>query len=261
MDGNFHAEQMRMRNPGNDVPLMPGKMFMVNPGPYEDHLLVAKEVKMVSFTTWTISLGPMLTRGQPSTCHDHKAVSQANADRHKLAVTGIGATSCARHGCFVPHSVVNFQKGERQMNMDYSLSNALGYQSKGLTHVYLCYDIICQYHVHLDKRFAGNPHLHMPSGLVLYKCIGLFHVHGHQAVCEVRHSLTFTKGAGEVDGEIIETQWSTTNRISGSTRTMSTSHRQETLDRHMNDWNWKKMITMGTSPGLPLPHPHHLNNR
>lgn len=147
------------------------------------------------------------------------------------------------------------------MNMDYSLSNALGYQSKGLTHVYLCYDIICQYHVYLDKRFAGNPHLHMPSGLVLYKCIGLFHVHGHQAVCEVRHSLTFTKGAGEVDGEIIETQWSTTNRISGSTRTMSTSHRQETLDRHMNDWNWKKMITMGTSPGLPLPHPHHLNNR
>ncbi|KAH9927710.1 uncharacterized protein B0H18DRAFT_1118236 [Fomitopsis serialis] len=229
MDGNFHAEQMRMRNPGNDVPLMPGKMFMVNPGPYEDHLLVAKEVKM------------------PSTCHDHKAVSQANADRHKLAVTGIGATSCARHGCFVPHSVVNFQKGERQMNMDYSLSNALGYQSKGLTHVYLCYDIVCQYHVYLDKRFAGNPHLHMPSGLVLYKCIGLFHVHGHQAVCEVRHSLTFTKGAGEVDGEIIETQWSTTNRISGSTRTMSTSHRQETLDRHMNDWNWKKMITMVAS--------------
>ncbi|KAH9915823.1 uncharacterized protein B0H18DRAFT_959133 [Fomitopsis serialis] len=204
MDGNFHAEQMRMRNPGNDVPLMPGKMFMVNPGPYEDHLLVAKEVKMVSFTTRAITLGPVLTSGQPSTCHDHKAVSQANADRHKLAVTGIGATSCARHGCFVPHSVVNFQKGERQMNMDYSLSNALGYQSKGLTHVYLCYDIICQYHVYLDKR-----------GLVLYKCIGLFHVHGHQAVCE---------HPDDVD-----------------------VHRQETLDRHMNDWNWKKMITMVAS--------------
>ncbi|KAH9914864.1 uncharacterized protein B0H18DRAFT_1125250 [Fomitopsis serialis] len=28
---------------------------------------------------------------------------------------------------------------------------------------------------------------------------------------------------------------------------MSTSHRQETLNRHMNNWNWKKMITMVAS--------------
>jgi hypothetical protein len=27
--------------------------------------------------------------------------------------TGIGACACARHECFVPHSVVDFQKGER----------------------------------------------------------------------------------------------------------------------------------------------------
>ncbi|KAH9912946.1 uncharacterized protein B0H18DRAFT_889089, partial [Fomitopsis serialis] len=232
MDGNFHAEQMKMRRPENDVPLMPGKMFMVHPGPYEEHLKVAKDVKM------------------HSSCNDHKAVSQANADRHKLAVTGIGATSCLRHGCFVPHSVVNYQKGERQMNMDYSLSNALGYRSRGIGHVYLSYDIMCQYHVHLNDRFADNPHLHYPGGLVLYKCIGLFHIHGHKAECELRHSLTFTEGAGEADGEIIETQWSGINPVSGSTRTMSTSHRQETLDRHMNNWNWKKMITMANRPLL-----------
>ncbi|KAH9916158.1 uncharacterized protein B0H18DRAFT_1124455 [Fomitopsis serialis] len=212
MDGNFHAEQMKMRKPEND-----------------EHLKVAKDVKM------------------HSSCNDHKAVSQANADRHKLAVTGIGATSCLRHGCFLPHSVVNYQKGERQMNMDYSLSNALGYRSRGIGHVYLSYDIMCQYHVHLDDRFDQNPHLEMPGGLVLYKCIGLFHIHGHKAECELRHSLTFTEGAGQADGEIIETQWSGINPVSGSTRTMSTSHRQETLDRHMNNWNWKKMITMVAS--------------
>ncbi|KAH9912329.1 uncharacterized protein B0H18DRAFT_828051, partial [Fomitopsis serialis] len=229
MDGNFHAEQMKMRKPENDVPLMPGKMFMVHPGPYEEHLRVAKDVKMVRV------------------CNDHKAVSQANADRHKLAVTGIGATSCLRHGCFLPHSVVNYQKGERQMNMDYSLSNALGYRSRGIGHVYVSYDIMCQYHVHLNDRFDDNPYLQMPGGLVLYKCIGLFHIHGHKAECELRHSLTFTEGAGEADGEIIETQWSGINPVSGSTRSMSTSHRQETLDRHMNNWNWKKMITMVAS--------------
>jgi hypothetical protein len=26
---------------------------------------------------------------------------------------GVGAAACPRHGCFVPHSVVDFQKGER----------------------------------------------------------------------------------------------------------------------------------------------------
>jgi len=27
--------------------------------------------------------------------------------------TGIGACACARHGCFLPNSVVDFQKGEK----------------------------------------------------------------------------------------------------------------------------------------------------
>ncbi|TFY67309.1 hypothetical protein EVJ58_g1716 [Rhodofomes roseus] len=226
MDGNFSAEQMKMRRPENDVPIMPGKMFLVHDGPYQEHLKVAKDVKMTS------------------TCNDHKAVSQANADRHKLAVTGIGATACSRHGCFVPHSVVNFQKGERQMNMDYSLSNAIQYRAHEKQPVVVLYDIMCQYGVHLRKRFADNPHLSMPQDLTLWKGIGLFHVHGHQDSCEVRYSPTFMAGAGNVDGEILETMWASLNRISGTTRSMSSSHRQETLDRHMNDWNYKKMITI-----------------
>ncbi|EPS94011.1 hypothetical protein FOMPIDRAFT_1135044 [Fomitopsis schrenkii] len=85
----------------------------------------------------------------------------------------------------------------------------------------------------------------MPRNLIIDKGISLFHVHGHKRECELRYSPTFIKGMGETDGEILETLWSTFNKISISTRTMSTSHRQETLDRHMNDWNWKKMLTMG----------------
>ena len=48
-----------------------------------------------------------------STCNNHQAINQANAAHGKLEATGIGATACARHGCFVPHNVVDFQKGER----------------------------------------------------------------------------------------------------------------------------------------------------
>jgi hypothetical protein len=55
----------------------------------------------------------LLLTPQRSTCHEHKAVNQGRKDKNHLDVTGIGATACAHHGCFVPHSVVDFQKGER----------------------------------------------------------------------------------------------------------------------------------------------------
>lgn len=50
---------------------------------------------------------------QKSTCSDHKAVNRVNATQGHLQATGIGAVACARHGCFFPQSVVDFQKGER----------------------------------------------------------------------------------------------------------------------------------------------------
>lgn len=47
-----------------------------------------------------------------------------------------------------------------------------------------------------------------------------------------------------VDGEILETLWSTLNSISPSLRTSTLAHRSEVLDDHMNDGNWKKMVSM-----------------
>ncbi|KAI6097374.1 hypothetical protein EDD16DRAFT_1697917 [Pisolithus croceorrhizus] len=49
---------------------------------------------------------------EKSACNNHKAISQASASHGKLNSTGVGATACAQHGCFYPHSVVDFQKGE-----------------------------------------------------------------------------------------------------------------------------------------------------
>ena len=129
--------------------------------------------------------------------------------------------------------------------MDYSLSNALSYNSAGLQNAYVLYDIMCQYGVHLKRRFSKSPYIEIPPGLTLWKGIGLFHVHGHQDACMLRYSPTYLRGAGNVDGEILEKMWASLNKVSGSTRTMSTSHRQETLDLHMNDWNWKKMVSIG----------------
>ena len=50
---------------------------------------------------------------QRSSCQNHRAVNNANTSRGHLHATGVGATACACHGCFVPHSVVDFYKGEQ----------------------------------------------------------------------------------------------------------------------------------------------------
>lgn len=113
MDGNFSAEHMVMRHAEDDVQLTDGSGYMVAPRAYKVHLSVASEDKQVhNFTAFLILLLTLVLM-QRSKCNNHKAVNQANANRKNLEATGIGATACARHGCFCPHSVVDFQKGER----------------------------------------------------------------------------------------------------------------------------------------------------
>ena len=67
----------------------------------------------MSFSLLMVHLVDDIFLAQRSTCANHRAVTQANANRKNLEATGVGACACARHGCFVPHSVVDFQKGER----------------------------------------------------------------------------------------------------------------------------------------------------
>ncbi|KAH9016537.1 hypothetical protein EDB84DRAFT_1567201 [Lactarius hengduanensis] len=223
MDGNFLAEHMRCRSGDADLPLSAGMAFMANPNSYKAHLHSGKEI------------------AQPSTCNTYRAIEQANSSRSHLDVTGIGATACC-HGFFVPTSVVDFQKGERQINMDYSLCKALSYNMKDIPVALVMYDIMCQYRVHFQERVQRSPELSLSSSLQLHTGIGLFHIHGHQDSCLPRFSPSYIPGAKQVDGEIIETLWAPLNNVSRSIRRMSLAHRQEVLDAHMNHSNWKKMV-------------------
>ncbi|KAF8239119.1 hypothetical protein L208DRAFT_1015575, partial [Tricholoma matsutake] len=54
-------------------------------------------------------------------------------------------------------------------------------------------------------------------------------------------SLSFIPGAGQVDGEILESLWSVLNDISHSTQNATISGQIETLDDHVGDSNFKKM--------------------
>ncbi|KAF8262977.1 hypothetical protein EI94DRAFT_1704357 [Lactarius quietus] len=227
MDGNFQAEHMKMRNPENDVPLSEGTGFMVSQKPYELHLQLAIERQ----------------QEKRSTCHDHRVVNNVNKHGGHLESTGIGVTAFI-HGAFVPDSVVDFQKGEVQKNMDYSIFKALNFNMEGIQAALISYDVMCQWSVHMMDRVNGSDYLKLPNNLKLKLAIGLFHIHGHQDTCLARYSPSFIKGGQQIDGETIETLWALLNEITRSTRGMSTSHRQEVIDDHMNDSNWKKLVDL-----------------
>ena len=100
------------------------------------------------------------------------------------------------------------------------------------------------------ERVNDSTFLKLPDNLELRLGIGLFHIHGHQDTCLARYSPSFIEGGRQIDGETIETLWAPLNEISQSTRGMSTSHRQEVIDDHMNDSNWKKLIGVGKCPAI-----------
>ncbi|KIJ11602.1 hypothetical protein PAXINDRAFT_15515 [Paxillus involutus ATCC 200175] len=208
MDGNFSAEHMKLKN-NNDFALTGGTGYFTASPRYQAHLQIADD------------------KQPKSTCHEHKAVNQVHATQKHLAATGIGAIACARHRCFVPDTVVDFQKGEQQVNMDYTLCRALR-KLEGMLRAAIIYNIACQFNVHFGARVSRSDYLKFSDTIQIIWGIGLFHIHG----------------IGKVDGKVLETLWSQLNEICGSTCSMTTMHRREVLNDHMLDSNRKKMLNI-----------------
>jgi hypothetical protein len=106
---------MKMRRPDGDITLMDGTGFFVEEAPYQRHLKTAVELKQVRLksTITSFQLFTLTITSKKPTCVNHKAANEARSGRNNLDVTGVGACACGRHGCFVPHTMVDFQKGER----------------------------------------------------------------------------------------------------------------------------------------------------
>jgi hypothetical protein len=110
-DGNFSADHMRMKRPEDDVKLTNGSGYMVEQQQYREHLANATEIKQV-FPLY-IPDCIFFDFFKKTTCRNYRAMAAAKCNHKNLDTTGIGACACARHGCFVPHCVVGFQKGEK----------------------------------------------------------------------------------------------------------------------------------------------------
>lgn len=134
------------------------------------------------------------------------------------------------------------------MNVDYSVCNALNYNSQGLPESLVVYDVMCQYLVNFQNRLKDvSYYLELDPEVKLLGAIGKFHLADHVDSCFSQWTLNFMKGAGHIDGEIMETLWSGMNKVSGAARSMSKAHRQECLDDYMRDSNWKKTVGIGKS--------------
>ncbi|KAI9568367.1 hypothetical protein HD554DRAFT_1993519, partial [Boletus coccyginus] len=102
VDGNFTAQHMKMRKPEDNISLSDGLAYVITHRPYQDHVSKAR-----------------------FSCQNHRAVNNANTSKSHLCTMGVGATACAHHDCFVPHSVVDFYKDKQHKNVDYSICQAV----------------------------------------------------------------------------------------------------------------------------------------
>ena len=129
----------------------------------------------------------------------------------------------------------------RQINIDYAVCQSLSSMPDN-PWVITIYDVACQWSRNFRHRVEDSKYLEVPSNLQIVPAAGKWHLGAYVIDCFPRFSLNFIQGIGQVDGEVLETLWSVTNKVAGTTWAMGKSHRLEVLDDNMYDSNWKKWV-------------------
>ncbi|KAK7444303.1 hypothetical protein VKT23_015315 [Stygiomarasmius scandens] len=205
---------------------------------------------------------------EKTTCANLKAAQMQNKAKFSGCVTsGIVGITCARHSVFQRGGMVDLTSGERFGLTDYALAGVLATLLLVST-VVLTYDIACQYHVNLVRRFTENLFETPFAGKNLETIVGAIvclvpklHLQGHIANCQYRYSLNFTKFMGRTCGEGIEGTWAEAKQAGGMTREMNAGHRIDTLNALQNDWNLMKMHKLVDSLFTKLKHAKATANR
>ena len=132
----------------------------------------------------------------------------------------------------------------RQINIDYSICQALK-RFPGHVQALIIYDICCQWIIHFRQCVSESEFLELWDSLDITGAVGKWHLAAHIPECFPKFTLNFVEGAGQVEGEILETLWSGLDEVAGLAQAMSVAHHQETVDENMNDSNWRKIIRIG----------------
>lgn len=124
--------------------------------------------------------------------------------------------------------------------MDYALARTL-VEATNQRWIIISYDIWCQYHKHLHKRFDSS----FPEQAKLLERvrgpIPKMHIKNHIELCQHLYAFNYLKFSGETWGENIEGSWAEQNQMAGSTKEQNEGHRHDSLDDFLGFWNWSKM--------------------
>lgn len=133
--------------------------------------------------------------------------------------------------------------------MDYIFFSAIHACGANWRSITLSYDIACQYFRNLWKRVQSSNFpktLRLdPSRIEIKPAIPKFHLPAHKEKCYTLYSLNLQRGAGRLDGEVIEQDWAKLGGAANSTKEMSSGSRRDTLDDLCGDMNYTKLKVMG----------------
>lgn len=116
----------------------------------------------------------------------------------------------------------------------------------------ITYDLWCQYKKHMRERITREKFPNLPEAFweLLERVLGgipTIHLLGHIWLCRALYAYAHMKGSGKTTGEIVETNWSETKVTSGSVKRENHGQRHDDLDAALGDWNYNKLIKMGSS--------------
>ena len=168
---------------------------------------------------------------------------------------------CARHGFKRPTGVVDLQKGERYVssvasgyhysspisyaNMDLALiSTLLLIIQSGILRILVSYDIACQWAKYFARRlslYSVSSSFQLSDLSYWRVVVPKFHLAGHGKDCQLNYNINYTKGAGRMTGEMIESGWAQSGSIAIWTRESGPFARRAVLDDHWGSENWLKL--------------------
>lgn len=132
--------------------------------------------------------------------------------------------------------------------MDYLFYSGL--KNTTIKTMVVSYDIACQWSINfpgwMKTCFPETwPINSRSSDVQLRFLVPKFHLPAHIDKCHQDFSFNYAPHVGRTEGEAPERGWAKINALSHSTKEMGPGSRQDTIEDHFNDMNWKKMIGMG----------------
>lgn len=144
------------------------------------------------------------------------------------------ACRCSKHSRLV-----------RYANMDLALlSTLLPAVNSGITRILVSYDIGCQWSKNLENRlslYSVSSSFKLSSLSYWRVVVPKFHLRGHGKDCQQQFNINFTKGAGMMTGEMIESGWAQSGSMAIWTRENGPFARRAVLDDHWSSENWRKL--------------------